>query len=188
MKSPDGGAVVHGVEGSDLVDAHGRHFQPSGNFVHDGDGGEAMLALAEIEEGHYSGFFVLWRVAFEDLCDEFFVDGVEFEGDGGIVVGAVAVLQYTIVSAPKLGKDLLSSMTFVCSMEMYIGEWEAKRTTWRASLLALGVVDRCLHNRLVDVLAAYRNEVERHGASMDAMMTSKKGIKIVLRSPSTRRV
>lgn len=40
-----------------------------------------MLALAEIEEGHHGGFFVLGWVALEDLGDEPLVDFIELEGD-----------------------------------------------------------------------------------------------------------
>ena len=40
-----------------------------------------MLALTKIEEWHYSSFLVLRWIPFEDLGDEFFVDGIEFEGD-----------------------------------------------------------------------------------------------------------
>ena len=81
MEPSYGGTVVHGVEGGDFVDAHRRHLQPAGDFVHHGDGGEAVLALAEVEEGHDGGLFVLRWVAFEDFGDEFFIGGVEFEGD-----------------------------------------------------------------------------------------------------------
>ena len=52
-----------------------------------------MLALAEIEERHDGGFFVLWRVAFDDFVDEAEIDVVEFEGDGWVVVGCIAVLE-----------------------------------------------------------------------------------------------
>lgn len=51
-----------------------------------------MLPLAEIEEGHDGRFFILRGVTFQDFCDEFFVDGVELERDGWIVVGCVAML------------------------------------------------------------------------------------------------
>lgn len=51
-----------------------------------------MLSLSKIEKGHDGGFFVLWRVAFEDLGDEFLVDGVEGEGDIKVVPRGVAVL------------------------------------------------------------------------------------------------
>ena len=55
-----------------------------------------MLALAEVEEGHDGGLFVLWGVSFEDLVDDFEVLGREFEGEGGVVVGCVAVLERLI--------------------------------------------------------------------------------------------
>lgn len=85
-------AVVHGVKGRDLVDAHRRHFEESCDFVHDANRGEAVLSLAEVEEGHDGGFFVLWWVSLEDFGDEFVVDFVELEGDRGVVVWGVAVL------------------------------------------------------------------------------------------------
>ena len=84
--------VVHRVECGDLVDAHGRHFEDSGDFVHDGDGGEAVLALAEVQEGHHGRFLVLRWVALDDLVDEALVLGGEFEGDGGVVVVCIPVL------------------------------------------------------------------------------------------------
>ena len=92
MKAADGRAVVHGVEGGDFVDSNGGHFEYAGNLVHDGYGGKTVLALAEVEEGHDGGFLVLGRVAFQDLGNEFFVGGVEFERDGRIVVWGIAVL------------------------------------------------------------------------------------------------
>jgi hypothetical protein len=51
--------VVHGVEGCDLVHAHGRHLQYAANFVHDADACEAVLALSEVEERHDGGLLVL---------------------------------------------------------------------------------------------------------------------------------
>ncbi len=84
--------VVHGVEGGHLVDAHGRHLQQARHLVHHRDGGEAVLALAEVEQRHHGGFFVLRWVAFEDLRDDGLVLRVEFEGDARVVFGCVAVL------------------------------------------------------------------------------------------------
>ena len=92
MKPAHGRSVVHGVEGRDLVHPHRRHLQKLSDCIHDADAGEAVLALAKIEEWHNGGFLVLGRVAFEDLVDELFVDGVELEGYGGVVVGGVSVL------------------------------------------------------------------------------------------------
>lgn len=89
----DGCAVVHGVEGGDLVDAHGRHLEDARDLVHDADGGEAVLALAQVEDGHDGGLLVLRRVALEQLDDDGLVLRRELEGDGGVVVGRVAVLQ-----------------------------------------------------------------------------------------------
>jgi hypothetical protein len=91
-KLAHGRAVVHCVEGGDLVDAHGGHLEQAGDLVHDADAGEAVLALAEVEQGHDGGLFVLGRVALEDLGDELLVLGVELEGQVGVVVGCVSVL------------------------------------------------------------------------------------------------
>ena len=52
-----------------------------------------MLALAEIEQGHHGGLFVLWRVTFEDFGNEFFIDGVELERYGRIVDRAISMLR-----------------------------------------------------------------------------------------------
>ena len=51
-----------------------------------------MLALSEIEDRHYSRFFVLWGIPAEYCGNEVFIFGSEFKGDGGVVVGGVAVL------------------------------------------------------------------------------------------------
>jgi len=51
-----------------------------------------VLALAEVEEGHHSSFFVLGWVAFEDFVDNGFVLFGEGEGNGRVVDGSVAVL------------------------------------------------------------------------------------------------
>ncbi len=93
MELADGRAVVHGVEGGDLVDTRGRHLETPRHLVHDGDGGEAVLALAQVEQRHHGGLLVLRRVALEDLGDERLVLRVELERDGGVVVGRVPVLR-----------------------------------------------------------------------------------------------
>jgi hypothetical protein len=92
MELPDRLPVVHGVEGSHFVDAHWWHLKDACNLVHDRYGRVAVLALAEIEQGHHSGFLVLRGIALEDLTDEGFILSGVLEGDGGIVVGGVAVL------------------------------------------------------------------------------------------------
>lgn len=85
-------SVVHGIKGRDFVNSHGRHFQQTGNLIHDADTGEAMLALSKIKKGHDGSLLVLGRVTFEDLIDDFFVFGAELERDGWVVVRFVAVL------------------------------------------------------------------------------------------------
>lgn len=89
----DGIPVVHGVESGNLVDTHWGHLEEAGDLVHDADAGEAVLSLAEVEQGHDGGLFVLWRVSAQDFLHELLVDGIEFEGDVEVVVRGVAVLQ-----------------------------------------------------------------------------------------------
>lgn len=88
-----GRTVVHGVEGGNLVDAHGWHFEDTSDLVHDADGGEAVLALAKVQNRHHGGLLVLRRVALEQLGDDGLILRREFEGDVGVVVGSVAVLE-----------------------------------------------------------------------------------------------
>jgi hypothetical protein len=85
-------AVVHGVEGSDLVDSSRGHLEKTGNLVHDGDGGETVLALAQVQQWHDSGLLVLGRVSLEDLGDERLILRVELERDVRVVIGCVSVL------------------------------------------------------------------------------------------------
>lgn len=61
-----------------------------------------MLALAEVEQGHDGGLFVLGRVALEDLGDELLILGVELEGQVGVVVGCVSVLEEKDSRSAKL--------------------------------------------------------------------------------------
>lgn len=88
----NGLAVVHGVEGSDFVDAHWGYFEHARDLVHDTDASPAMLALAEVQQGHDGSLLILRGVAFEDLVDELEVLLRELEGDVGVVVRVVAVL------------------------------------------------------------------------------------------------
>lgn len=88
----DGIAVVHGVEGSDLVDTHGGHLEHAGDLVHNANAGVAVLALAEIQQGHDGALLVLGRVALEDLIGKLEVLVGKGEGDGRVVGRLVAVL------------------------------------------------------------------------------------------------
>lgn len=90
-------AVVHGVEGRDLVNAHRGHLEHASDLVHDTDAGEAVLALTEVKKGHDSTLLVLGRVALEDLIGECEVLLRKLERDGRVVLGAVAVLLETII-------------------------------------------------------------------------------------------
>lgn len=93
MEAAHGGPVIHGVEGGHLVDAHGGHLQDARHLVHDADAGEAVLALAEVENGHHGGLLVLGRVAGENGLDELLILRRELERYRRIVLGCVAVLQ-----------------------------------------------------------------------------------------------
>lgn len=61
-----------------------------------------MLALAEVEERHDSGLFVLGWVALDDFVDEAFILGSEFKGDRRVVVGGVSVLDSKVVSSVEI--------------------------------------------------------------------------------------
>lgn len=100
--------VVHGVERRDLVDAHGGHLEEAGDLVHDADGGEAVLALAQVQQRHDGRLLVLGRVPLEDLGDDGLVLRSELEGDVGVVLGGVAVLGAVLVSKlPQAGDGQL---------------------------------------------------------------------------------
>lgn len=92
MKSAGGIPVVHGVERGDLVDAHWRHLQDSRNLIHDADAGEAVLALAQIQQWHHCRLLVLAWVAAQHLLDELLILRIELEGNRQVVLGRVAVL------------------------------------------------------------------------------------------------
>jgi Txe/YoeB family toxin of Txe-Axe toxin-antitoxin module len=51
-----------------------------------------MLSLSKIQQRHHGCLFVLWRITFEDLIDELVVLIRELEGDAGIVLGGVSML------------------------------------------------------------------------------------------------
>jgi hypothetical protein len=99
---PNRVAVIHCVKSSNLVDAHRGHLEQAGDLVHDTDAGEAVLALAQVQQGHDGGLFVLRRVAGDNLFDELVVLFGELEGDRGVVLGGVAVL---------CGSDLLAFLS-----------------------------------------------------------------------------
>jgi len=84
--------VVHGVEGRDLVDAHGRHLQHACDLIHDADACESVLSLSQVQDGHHGGFLVLGGVSAKNLFDELIVLWCELEGNRGIVDRRIAVL------------------------------------------------------------------------------------------------
>lgn len=83
----DGIAIVQSVKGGNLIDTHRRHLQHLCNLVHDADGAESVLSLANVEQRHHRSLLVLRRVALENFIDEAEVLVGEFERDGGIVFG-----------------------------------------------------------------------------------------------------
>lgn len=89
-------AVVHGVEGRNLIHAHWGHLEHASDLVHDADAGEAVLALTEVKQRHDGSLLVLGRVALEDLIGECEVLLGKLEREGRVVVGLVAVLLETI--------------------------------------------------------------------------------------------
>jgi len=137
--------VVHCVESGNFIDTHGRHLEDAGDFVHDADAGETVLALAEVEKGHDGGLFVLWWVAGEDFLDEFLVDGVELEGDREVVFGTVAVLLVggVLVGCLSCSLLLLGFLFFLFLFRIFSGcildAFGGRRTTWIVSLWVLGV-------------------------------------------------
>jgi hypothetical protein len=124
----DGRPVVHGVETRHLVDTHRWHLKQPSNLVHDANRSKPMLALTKVEDRHDSGLLVLRRVPLEDLGDDGFVLGVEFEGNVGVVVGGVAVL-HGISMAQSIKTDT-------------VREGRDGRTTCRVSLARRVVAER----------------------------------------------
>lgn len=85
-------AVEHGVERSDLVNAHRRHLEQLGNVVHDRNGNPTrVLSLTEIEQWNNGSLFVLLRVVRDDFLCLLLVLLVEFEGNVGVVIVGVTV-------------------------------------------------------------------------------------------------
>lgn len=106
-KLAHGRAVVHCVEGGDLVDAHGGHLEQAGDLVHDADAGEAVLPLAEVKQRQDGRLLILGRIPLEDLGDDGLVGRCEIERDVGVVVGGVPVLCAANASA-NCGFDILT--------------------------------------------------------------------------------
>jgi hypothetical protein len=77
-----------------------------------------MLALSKVEQRHDGGLLILRRIPRQDLLDELLVLCRELEGDLGIVLGRVAVLQATL------------------ALPLRLATAEAVRTTFRESLRA----------------------------------------------------
>lgn len=77
----DGITVIHGIEGCDFVDAHGRDFDEARDFVHYRNGTEAVLALADVKKRHDGCFFVLRGVTEEDFVYELEICFIELKGD-----------------------------------------------------------------------------------------------------------
>ena len=102
MELAHGVAVVHGIERRHFVDTHWWHLEYPRNLVHDADAAESVLALSEVEERHDGGLLVLGGVTGDDFLDELLILRREFEGNLGIVLGRVAVLQKTQLAPSHL--------------------------------------------------------------------------------------
>jgi hypothetical protein len=61
-----------------------------------------MLSLSEIQKGHHSCLFVLGRVAFKDLIDELVILLCEFEGNAGIILRGISMLELKLSVAVVL--------------------------------------------------------------------------------------
>jgi len=107
-----GCTVVHGVERGDLVDTHRGHLEDARHLVHDADAAEAVLTLAEVEQGHDGCLLVLGRVALEDLLDDLLILGSELERDVGVVLGSISVLRVNISLVNRMPPLLLSRCYF----------------------------------------------------------------------------
>lgn len=69
-----------------------------------------MLSLAQIQKGHHGCLFVLGWVAFQDLIDELVVLFRELEGNAGIVLGGISVLQLNVSATSELLGQCLELM------------------------------------------------------------------------------
>jgi hypothetical protein len=86
--------VEHGIECCDFIYTHRRNFDNSCNLIHDRDGSEAILSLAEIKKRHDGSLLVLRRIALHNLFNSLLVVLVEFERNAGIIFRSVAVLKF----------------------------------------------------------------------------------------------
>lgn len=96
MELAHGCSVVHGVKGRNFVDSHRGHLEQSGDLVHDANASETVLSLAEIEQRHAGGLLVLRGVSLEDLGNDGLIFRVELEGDIGVVVWGISVLENSV--------------------------------------------------------------------------------------------
>lgn len=92
MISPDRVAVVHGVERRNLIHTHRRHLQDPRHLVHDADAREAVLPLAQVQQGHDGSFLVLAGIPRQHFLHELLILGIELEGNVKVVLRSIAVL------------------------------------------------------------------------------------------------
>ena len=103
-------AVIHGIESRNLIHTHRGHFQEASDLVHDADGAESVLALAEVEKGHHGRLLVLRGVPLQDRVDDSLVLGREREGDAGVVLGGIAVLRGGVMLAIVMSLLIVSCL------------------------------------------------------------------------------
>jgi hypothetical protein len=95
-------SIVHSIEGGNLIHAHWRHLQQPCDLIHNAQAAESMLSLPEIQQGHHGCLFVLRWIAFQDLIDELVVLFCELEGNAGVVLGGISMLESKLSVAERL--------------------------------------------------------------------------------------
>lgn len=133
-------SVVHGVKGSYFVHSHRRHLQQTSDLVHDTDAGEAVLSLAQVEQGHDGSLLVLLGVSLKDLGHEGFILLVEFEGNVGVVVRGISVLHRklsadihgSILSSHSLEGSISSPQIVQLTPHVHIGRIYPDSREWNA--------------------------------------------------------
>lgn len=127
-----------------------------------------MLTLAKVQDWHHRSLLVLWRVAFEDLVDELVVLLVELEGDAGVVVVGV-----TVLDTPPLALAIFEHyVQKPRPVRAYEGMWnsEARLTTWRVSLPSRDVALSDRHGGREALKAGLKAERKRRGVILEAIV------------------
>lgn len=163
MEPPNRIAVVHRIERRHLIDPHRRYLQYPSHLVHHTNAREAVLALAEIEQGHNGGFLVLGRVARENFFDELLILSIEFEGNAGVILGAVAVLK-GVSTAERVWTVMRGRTTLrvPASLRGEMEIWKARRC-WRRGARAALTALRTAHGAILEAIGLRSEESVRNG-------------------------